>query len=130
MPKGRHDYIDIVAANGTRYIVEINLAVEFEIARPTDKYLALLRAIPKVFAAEPEVLRGLINVMCVAAKESIRSAGMHIPPWRTREYMQEKWFSSHERVVTTLEARGGEAAAARSGDAVLGQKFAGWRLLT
>ncbi|XP_009391132.2 uncharacterized protein LOC103977363 [Musa acuminata AAA Group] len=112
---GTHDYIDVIdRGGGTRYILEIDLAAEFEIARPTQDYTALLRALPSVFVGRPGALESIVSLMCVAMEESIRSSGMHLPPWRRKEYVRAKWFSSYGR----NSAAGEEAdrgAASRSG---------------
>ncbi|CAL9110786.1 unnamed protein product [Musa textilis] len=114
MQAGTHEYIDVIDRGGTRYILEIDLAAEFEIARPTEGYTALLRALPSVFVGRPGALESIVSLMCAAMEESIRSSGMHLPPWRRKEYVQAKWFSSYRR----NSAAGGEAdrgAASRSG---------------
>ncbi|XP_073007892.1 uncharacterized protein [Typha latifolia] len=99
LPSGSHDYIDVITRDGSRYMVDINLAVEFEIARPTIKYVALLQSLPAVFVAKPELLKAIIRVMCDASKESMKSACMHVPPWRREEYVLAKWFSEHKRTT-------------------------------
>ncbi|CAL9107038.1 unnamed protein product [Musa acuminata var. zebrina] len=111
---GTHEYIDVIDRGGTRYILEIDLAAEFEIARPTQDYTALLRALPSVFVGRPGALESIVSHMCLAMEESIRSSGMHMPPWRRKEYVRAKWFSSFGR----NSAAGGEAdrgASSRSG---------------
>uniref|UniRef100_A0A6V7QRY7 DUF506 family protein n=1 Tax=Ananas comosus var. bracteatus TaxID=296719 RepID=A0A6V7QRY7_ANACO len=81
LPAGSHEYIDVITRDdGTaRYIVEINIAAEFEIARPSTAYLKLLQPLPAVLVAKPEHLKEVVRVMCAAATESIKSAGMHVP---------------------------------------------------
>ncbi|KAK8971222.1 hypothetical protein KSP40_PGU012763 [Platanthera guangdongensis] len=96
IPAGSHEFIDVVAGK-SRYIVEINLLEEFEIARPTAEYIELLEFLPKVFVGRPATLGMLIRVMCLASQESIRSAGMHMPPWRRAKYMYEKWLGADYR---------------------------------
>ncbi|XP_020089924.1 uncharacterized protein LOC109711339 [Ananas comosus] len=124
LPAGSHEYIDVITrGDGTaRYIVEINIAAEFEIARPSTAYLKLLQTLPAVLVAKPEHLKEVVRVMCAAATESIKSAGMHVPPWRRKKYMLAKWFSSHTRATAgnTAEkdeeySRGGRTAAQRPG---------------
>ncbi|KAK8921914.1 hypothetical protein KSP39_PZI019952 [Platanthera zijinensis] len=96
IPAGSHEYIDVVVGK-SRYIVEMNLLEEFEIARPTAEYIELLDFLPKVFVGRPSTLCVLIRAMCLASQESIRSAGMHVPPWRRTKYMHEKWLGANYR---------------------------------
>ncbi|XP_020599622.1 uncharacterized protein LOC110039023 [Phalaenopsis equestris] len=96
IPAGCHEYIDAVVGD-TRYIVEINLAGEFKIARPSEDYKELHSYLPRVFVGSPTTLQAVIGLMCLAAQESIKKAGMHVPPWRRRKYMNQKWFGDYER---------------------------------
>ncbi|KAJ7946370.1 DUF506 family protein [Quillaja saponaria] len=47
-PAGDYEYVD-VNFSGKRYIVEVSLAREFEIARPTNQYSSLLDVLPSDF---------------------------------------------------------------------------------
>jgi uncharacterized protein (TIGR01615 family) len=95
--------VDVVLSSGfstSRYIVEVNVAAEFETARPSAKYQELLLALPPVLVATPETFKEVAAVMCAAAAESIRGAGMHLPPWRRARYVQAKWSGKYKRVAT------------------------------
>ncbi|CAL5019263.1 unnamed protein product [Urochloa decumbens] len=103
---GSHEYVDVVTLGSSsspssapsRYVVEVNVAAEFEIARPSAEYRDLLSSLPPVLVARPEALKELAAAMCGAAAESIRGAGMHVPPWRRAPYVQAKWSGQFERV--------------------------------
>ncbi|CAL5055569.1 unnamed protein product [Urochloa decumbens] len=100
---GSHEYVDVVTVGSSpsassRYVVEVNVAAEFEIARPSAEYGDLLSSLPPVLVARPESLKELAAAMCSAAAESIRGAGMHVPPWRRAPYVQAKWSGQFERV--------------------------------
>ncbi|XP_038881327.1 uncharacterized protein LOC120072874 [Benincasa hispida] len=97
-PAGDHEYID-VNFGGNRYIVEIFLAREFEIARPTSKYISLLNIFPEIFVGNLEELKQVVKLMCSAMKESMKKRNMHVPPWRRNGYMQAKWFGSYKRTT-------------------------------
>ncbi|KAJ1254570.1 hypothetical protein BS78_K029300 [Paspalum vaginatum] len=90
---GTYEYVDVttVGSPSSRYIVEVNVAAEFEIARPSGEYQDLVSSLPAVLVARPEALKELAAAMCGAAAESIRGAGMHVPPWRRVAYVQAKW---------------------------------------
>ncbi|WVZ73932.1 hypothetical protein U9M48_022182 [Paspalum notatum var. saurae] len=92
---GTYEYVDVTMgsppASSSRYIVEVNVAAEFEIARPSAEYQDLVSSLPALLVARPEALKELAAAMCGAAVESIRGAGMHVPPWRRTAYVQAKW---------------------------------------
>ncbi|KAJ3694643.1 hypothetical protein LUZ60_000020 [Juncus effusus] len=94
---GSHEFIDVVTDDKTRYIIEINLAFYFEIAKPNKEYTRLLQRIPRIFIARPEQMKSVVRLISNASVKSIRSAGMHVAPWRKREYVFAKWFSPFER---------------------------------
>ncbi|KAG9443238.1 hypothetical protein H6P81_014578 [Aristolochia fimbriata] len=98
-PGGSYEYIDVVLAGGQRYIVETNLAAQFHIARPTPPYLALLALFPPVFVAKQEALERLVRLMCAAAKHSLNTTHLHLPPWRRARYVLAKWFGPYKRTT-------------------------------
>ncbi|XP_041028392.1 uncharacterized protein LOC121268270 [Juglans microcarpa x Juglans regia] len=101
-PAGDYEYIDI-NVSGNRYIVEVSLAREFKIARPTDRYAALLDVLPRIFVGKVEALKQVVTLMCRAMKESMKSMDMHVPPWRRNGYMQSKWFgSNYKRTINRV----------------------------
>eukprot|EP01018_Ginkgo_biloba_P006031 Gb_39164 [translate_table: standard] len=103
-PGGEYEYMDVVL-NGTsdhsaptdRIIIDIDFRSQLEIARPVAQYQAALNLLPTIFVGKPRKLKKILRIMCDAAKCSLQSKSMHIPPWRTFEYMLSKWFSTHER---------------------------------
>ena len=101
---GNYEYVD-VNINGIRYIVEVNLAGEFQIARPTTSYAALLEVIPPIFVGKPKELKQIAKLMCKAMRESMKSRDMHMPPWRRSRYMQSKWFTRCKRTVNEIPVR-------------------------
>ncbi|XP_068668935.1 uncharacterized protein [Aristolochia californica] len=103
-PAGEYEYIDVVAGDD-RYVVETNLASKFEIARPSGRYLALLALFPPIFVGKPPALKRVIRLMCAAAKESLKSSELHLPPWRRNGYVQAKWFGAHKRTTNLSPAK-------------------------
>ncbi|CAO2047704.1 unnamed protein product [Urochloa humidicola] len=106
---GSYEYVDVVTMGSSpsapsRYIVEVNVAAEFEIARPSAEYQDLLSSLPPVLVARPEAMKELAAAMCGAAAESIRGAGMHVPPWRRAPYVLAKWSGQFERVEAATPA--------------------------
>ncbi|KAK8664915.1 hypothetical protein V6N13_084684 [Hibiscus sabdariffa] len=96
-----YEYVDVYT-NGTRYIVEVNLVAQFEIARPTTSYASLLEIIPPIFVGKPEELRQVVKLMCKAMRESMKTEDMQLPPWRRSSYMLSKWFSRYKRTVSEV----------------------------
>ncbi|KAE8673861.1 Detected protein of unknown function [Hibiscus syriacus] len=83
----------------------VNLAAQFEIARPTTSYSSLLRLIPPVFVGKPEELKQIVKLMCKAMRESMKAEDMHLPPWRRSGYMQSKWFGHYKRTINDVPIR-------------------------
>ncbi|KAH7294490.1 hypothetical protein KP509_27G003000 [Ceratopteris richardii] len=101
VPAGNYEYIDIVCeSTQNRLIVDINFKSNFEIARASKHYTALLEMVPHIFIGRPERLHLMLKIMCKAAKLSLKLMGMYLPPWRKYSYLQAKWFSPHLRVTS------------------------------
>jgi uncharacterized protein (TIGR01615 family) len=96
-PAGEHEYIDAVVESGARLVVEVDFRSEFEVARPTKAYRAVLQALPPLFVGTPDRLGRIVAVVAEAARQSLRKRGLHFPPWRKPEYMRAKWLSPHAR---------------------------------
>lgn len=120
-PAGHYEYIDI-NISGKRYIIEVLLSREFEIARPTDQYASLLDVFPAIFVGEVEELKQVVRLVCRAIKSSMKSTDMHVPPWRRNGYMQSKWFGTYKR--TTNEVPTGKAET--HGKALAGKRSVGF----
>ncbi|GMI93277.1 hypothetical protein like AT1G12030 [Hibiscus trionum] len=101
---GAYEYVD-VCTNGVRYIVEVNLVAQLEIARPTASYSSLLEIIPPIFVGKPEELKRVVKLMCKAMRESMKAEDMQLPPWRRSGYMQSKWFARYKRTVNEVSFR-------------------------
>uniref|UniRef100_M8AJ63 Uncharacterized protein n=1 Tax=Aegilops tauschii TaxID=37682 RepID=M8AJ63_AEGTA len=109
VPAGSYEYVDVVitaGASASRYIVEVNIAAEFETARPSAEYQELLLALPTVLVARPETFKEVAAAMCAAAAESIRGAGMPVPPWRRARYVQAKWSGKYKRAAAVAAPSG------------------------
>ncbi|XP_059629216.1 uncharacterized protein LOC132271745 [Cornus florida] len=104
-PSGQYEYIDVKVGETSRYIIEVSLAGEFEIARPTDRYTSLLNAFPQVFVGEVEELKQVVKTMCKAIKKSMKGMDLQIPPWRRYGYMQAKWFGYYKRTINEAPAK-------------------------
>ncbi|KAJ8751626.1 hypothetical protein K2173_025781 [Erythroxylum novogranatense] len=113
-PAGDYEYVD-VNVGGNRYIVEAYLAREFEIARSTIKYGVLLNVIPNVFVGKADELKQVVRLMCSAIRESMKSSGLHVPPWRRNGYMQAKWFGPYKRTTSQFSSKKGLQHEAFSG---------------
>ncbi|KFK43469.1 hypothetical protein AALP_AA1G129000 [Arabis alpina] len=102
---GKYEYVDVKEGDKNRLIVETNLAGEFEIARPTTRYLSLLAQLPHVFVGTPEELKKLVRIMCFEIRRSMKRAEIHVPPWRRNGYMQAKWFGHYKRTSNEVVTR-------------------------
>ncbi|KAM3229104.1 hypothetical protein ACQJBY_060182 [Aegilops geniculata] len=107
---GSYEYIDVIAGGGeTRYIVDIGFAAEFEVARSTEEYEAVRTALPEVLIARPEHLRQVVKLAASAARRSLKSSGLSVPPWRKRRFMMTKWLGPYKRTVNSIPASAGTA---------------------
>ncbi|XP_010493642.1 PREDICTED: uncharacterized protein LOC104770875 [Camelina sativa] len=102
---GKYEYVDVKGGDENRYIVETNLAGEFEIARPTTRYLSLLAHIPRVFVGTPEELKQLVRIMSFEISRSMKRAEIYVPPWRRNGYMQAKWFGHYKRTSNEVVSK-------------------------
>ncbi|ERM99663.1 hypothetical protein AMTR_s00099p00034070 [Amborella trichopoda] len=53
IPKGKHEYLDLILANGSRLIIELDFRAEFEIARSSQDYHNLVNLLPEVYIGKP-----------------------------------------------------------------------------
>lgn len=116
-PAGDHAYLDVVLApppSGTgstpngkaprRLIVEPAFRAEFEMARACPEYSALVALLPEVFVGRADRMRGVLKLVCAAAKKCMADNGMHMAPWRKQRYMAAKWLSAPvERIVEGVD---------------------------
>ncbi|KAL0389894.1 UNVERIFIED_CONTAM: hypothetical protein Scaly_0346500 [Sesamum calycinum] len=102
---GNYEFIDVLRKDSsTRYLVDLDFASEFEIARPTNSYDRLLECMPRVFVGKSEDLKQILKAMSDAAKRSLKSRGLHLPPWRKHRFMQNKWLGSYRRTGNVFPA--------------------------
>ncbi|KAK7391768.1 hypothetical protein VNO78_20189 [Psophocarpus tetragonolobus] len=92
-PAGEYEYIDVFV-EGERLIIDIDFRSEFEIARSTGTYKAILQSLPFIFVGKSDRLSQIVSSVSEAAKQSLKKKGMHVPPWRKADYMLAKWLSS------------------------------------
>ncbi|XP_016554137.2 uncharacterized protein LOC107853679 [Capsicum annuum] len=102
VPCGNYEYIDVNMIEN-RYIIEINLAREFEIAWPTTCYTSLLEIFPSIYAGKVDELKQVLRIMSRAMRKSMKKMDIHVPPWRQIGYMQTKWFDSYKRTINNKE---------------------------
>ncbi|KAG1334039.1 hypothetical protein COCNU_03G001580 [Cocos nucifera] len=101
-PAGEYEYVDVIVAGGERLLVDVDFRSEFEIARSTKTYRAVLQSLPSVFVGKEDRLQQIVAVACEAARQSLKKKGLHFPPWRKLEYMRAKWLSPFERTAPII----------------------------
>ncbi|KAH6765815.1 hypothetical protein C2S52_016798 [Perilla frutescens var. hirtella] len=100
---GSYEFIDVVRADSpVRYFVDLDFAAEFEIARPTSLYERLLRKLPRVFVGTGEDLKQILKVVSDAARKSLKSCGLILPPWRKHRFVQNKWLGPYRRTTNVF----------------------------
>lgn len=95
-PAGEYEYIDVIM-DGERLIIDVDFRSEFEIARSTGSYKAILQLVPFIFVGKGDRLQQIVSIVCEAARQSLKKKGMPFPPWRKAEYMRCKWLAAHTR---------------------------------
>lgn len=103
-PGGEYEYVDVVSEGGERYIIDIDFRSEFEVARGSKAYRAVLETLPAVFVGESDRIEMIVKVVCDAARESLKQEGMPLPPWRKAEYVKAKWLSPFTRMTGVQES--------------------------
>lgn len=115
---GTYEYIDVVvpgtststtkAARGSRYIVDADFRAGLEVARATADYAVVVAAVPaKAVVAREEAVGHAVRVAADAARRSLRSHGLHVPPWRKSRYMLAKWLGPYKRSPSTSSPASG-----------------------
>lgn len=103
-PAGEYEYIDVVIEEGERVILDVDFRSEFEIARSTGRYKAILQLLPFIFVGKADRLLQIVSIVSEAARQSLKKKGMHIAPWRNPEYMKAKWLSPYTRITEESDA--------------------------
>ena len=99
---GEYEYIDVMIEK-ERLIIDVDFRSEFEIARSTKAYNAILQNLPYIFVGKCDRLQRIVAVVSEAAKQSLKKKGMHVPPWRRVEYVRAKWLSPYTRIGSKEE---------------------------
>lgn len=85
--------------------MEVFLAGEFTIARPTSSYTSLLEVFPSIYVGKVGRFKKVVKLMCRAMRKSLKTNGLHLPPWRRLAYLQAKWFRSYKRTINEIPGR-------------------------
>jgi len=107
-PSGEYEYLDVIMetrrgkSKDERFLVDIDFRAQFEMARPTKEYSAMVELLPNIFVGKAEKINQIIRIMCDAAKRSLKKKTMHIPPWRKYRYMRSKWLGSYKRTTNPV----------------------------
>ncbi|XP_070672075.1 uncharacterized protein [Malus domestica] len=97
-PAGEYEYSDVMV-EGDRLLIDIDFRSEFEVARSTGVYKAVLQSLPYIFVGKSDRLDQIVSIVSEAAKQSLKKKGMHFPPWRKAEYIRAKWLSPCTRTA-------------------------------
>lgn len=102
IPAGEHEYIDVIIV-GERLLVDVDFRSEFQIARSTKSYAAVLQSLPSVFVGKEDRVSQIVAVVSEAARLSLKKKGLYFPPWRKPEYIRSKWLAPYERSTTPAD---------------------------
>lgn len=84
-----------------RYIIDIDFRSHFQIARAVKPYKVVLSSLPAIYVGTVAKLKQLLQIMVEAARYSLEQNSMPLPPWRSLPYLEAKWESPCQRVVST-----------------------------
>ncbi|KAL6532378.1 hypothetical protein OROGR_014348 [Orobanche gracilis] len=108
IPAGEYEYIDVMI-KAERLLIDVDFRSEFEIARSTSGYKAVLQCLPCIFVGKTDRLIQIVSVASEAARLSLKKKGMHIAPWRKPEYIKSKWLGPHTRIKQQEKLTKGDA---------------------
>jgi uncharacterized protein (TIGR01615 family) len=79
-----YDYLDAIlkttnSGRSVRLFMDLDFTTQFEIARPTREYRALLELLPKIYVGRGDRLQSIVKIMCDGVKNSLNETGMHLP---------------------------------------------------
>lgn len=118
-PAGDYEFIDVVIQRSKlkseRFFVDIDFREQFEIARPTDEYSAVLQKLPTLFVGRADKLFRIINIMCDLARRSLKERGICLPPWRKYGYMEFKWAGPYSRTTNPSAPMAAQGTSSENG---------------
>lgn len=85
-----------------RYILELEFGTGIELARATEEYQRIVKAVPDVVVAKADAISKAVRLVAEAARRSLRESEMHVPPWRKSRYMLAKWLGPYKRSTSVL----------------------------
>jgi uncharacterized protein (TIGR01615 family) len=112
---GTYEYVDVVvpgaasaskgARGAARYIVDADFRAGLEVARATAEYAVVVAAVPATaVVAREEAVGRAVRLASDAARRSLRSHGLHVPPWRKTRYMLAKWLGPYKRTPSSTSS--------------------------
>lgn len=96
----RNEFIVVAGTghdDGIDYIVESKFRSHFAIPHPTDRYAAVIAAVPDEIAAPAEALAPLVQLLCSELSLAFEQMGLSLPPWRQSKSLLSKWLPAKSR---------------------------------
>ena len=72
-------------------VVDPDFRGQFEMAKPTRGYEAVMAAVPRAFVGTEARLQQLVKLICREMHRTFLEQGASIPPWRSKESLLSKW---------------------------------------
>lgn len=72
-------------------MIDTDFRGQFEMAKPTRGYEAVMAAMPRVFVGTEARLQQLVKLVCREMHRTFLDQGASIPPWRSKESLLSKW---------------------------------------
>jgi hypothetical protein len=75
------------------------------VARATAEYAVVVAAVPATaVVAREEAVGRAVRLASDAARRSLRSHGLHVPPWRKTRHMLAKWLGPYKRTPSSTSS--------------------------
>ncbi|XP_073271436.1 uncharacterized protein [Primulina huaijiensis] len=104
VPGGEHEFIDVITHENNedpqRYIIDIDFRSHFQIARAVKPYNVVLSSLPPIYVGTLTKLKQYLEIMVEATRFSLEQNSMPLPPWRSLAYLEAKWESPSQRIVS------------------------------
>mmetsp|Transcript_25717 Transcript_25717/g.76102 ORF Transcript_25717/g.76102 Transcript_25717/m.76102 type:complete len:327 (-) Transcript_25717:1208-2188(-) len=118
----RHTFLVATPPGGRcgNFIVDAHFAEQFEIAKPSPRYVRIMNCIPEVLVLPEERCPPLVTFLCAELAVSFKACDTVVPPWRQASSMLSKWLPRRSLDVDLSSAATRSFAGAQSRNAQQG----------
>eukprot|EP00798_Chlamydomonas_sp_ICE-L_P013898 gene13898-19825_t len=113
----RHSFVvaslpgSFMCGDHTKYVIDPCFREQFEIAKPSTRYEAVLDAVPPCLIISQDNISRLVNFLCAELTASFQAIDAVVPPWRQSAGMLSKWLP-RKSLDENIGPPGGQVASA------------------